>query len=150
MNQKWMYCKQILKYLRENNCPWDNWACAWAAAGGHLMALQYLRSEGLLAEPPREKQTRYHTLYMTWIYSDIVGHIIYVFIWTVFTGCSWDSKVCQYAVVYGHESVLKWARKNSCPWSEETRNRARDIFGYEEKKAKALKSVRWADELVSL
>ena len=37
---------EILKWLRSEGCPWDKWACADAASGGHLETLKWLRSEG--------------------------------------------------------------------------------------------------------
>jgi hypothetical protein len=33
---------ETLKYLRENNCPWDTMACAYAAEGGHLELLEWV------------------------------------------------------------------------------------------------------------
>ena len=37
---------EILKWLRSEGCPWDEWACTGAAEGGHLEILKWLRSEG--------------------------------------------------------------------------------------------------------
>jgi hypothetical protein len=34
---------EVLKWVRENDCPWDEWTCAWAALGGHLEVLNVLR-----------------------------------------------------------------------------------------------------------
>ena len=31
---------------RVNGCPWSEWTCAWAAEGGHLEVLQWLRANG--------------------------------------------------------------------------------------------------------
>jgi hypothetical protein len=36
----------MLKYLHENGCPWNEWACANAALGGHLEVLKYLHENG--------------------------------------------------------------------------------------------------------
>ena len=36
----------MLKWLRAEGCPWDEWACACAAKGGHVRVLKWLRAEG--------------------------------------------------------------------------------------------------------
>ena len=37
---------EVLKWLRAEGCPWDEWACAWALRGGHLEVLEWLRAAG--------------------------------------------------------------------------------------------------------
>ena len=37
---------EVLKWLRENGCPWDAQTCAAAAEGGHLDVLKWLRNQG--------------------------------------------------------------------------------------------------------
>ena len=37
---------EILKWLRENDFPWDLETCRYAAAGGHLEVLQWARANG--------------------------------------------------------------------------------------------------------
>lgn len=36
----------VLKWLAENNCPWNVWAYAWAAENGHLKVLKFLKEKG--------------------------------------------------------------------------------------------------------
>ena len=36
----------MLKWARENGCPWDGWTCAHAARGGHLGVLMWARENG--------------------------------------------------------------------------------------------------------
>ena len=36
----------MLKWARENDCPWNEWTCAGAARGGHLEVLKWLRENG--------------------------------------------------------------------------------------------------------
>ena len=36
---------EMVKYCVANECPIDEWACAYAAANGHLEVLKYLREE---------------------------------------------------------------------------------------------------------
>ena len=35
---------EVLKWARENDCPWDEWTCACAARGGHLEVLKWARA----------------------------------------------------------------------------------------------------------
>jgi len=35
----------LLRWLRQRRCPWDERACTSAAAGGHLDVLRWLRSQ---------------------------------------------------------------------------------------------------------
>jgi len=37
---------EVLKWARENGCPWDEWTCAYAAEGGHLEVLKWARENG--------------------------------------------------------------------------------------------------------
>ena len=39
-------CLEVLIWLRENNCPWDEKTCEEAARGGHLEVLKYARDNG--------------------------------------------------------------------------------------------------------
>lgn len=36
----------ILQWLRENGCPWDDRTCIYAASGGHLEALRWAMENG--------------------------------------------------------------------------------------------------------
>ena len=37
---------EMLKSLRAEGCPWDEWTCTFAKFGGHLEMLEWLRAEG--------------------------------------------------------------------------------------------------------
>jgi len=37
---------EVLKWARENGCPWDEETCAYAAKGGHLEVLKWARENG--------------------------------------------------------------------------------------------------------
>jgi len=37
---------EVLKWARENGCPWDEDTCAGAAEGGHLEVLKWARENG--------------------------------------------------------------------------------------------------------
>ncbi|WZN65405.1 hypothetical protein HKI87_12g69630 [Chloropicon roscoffensis] len=72
---------EVLKWLRAKGCPWGISASASAAECGHLEVLQWMRAQ----DPP----------------------------------CPWDSNVCYEAAFGGHLDVLRWARSQGCPWDEE-------------------------------
>ena len=36
----------MLKWARENGCPWDERTCMFAAEGGHLEVLKWARENG--------------------------------------------------------------------------------------------------------
>ena len=71
---------EVLKWLRVNRYPWDKITCTNAAFHGHLKLLQWARKNG----------------------------------------CPWDENTCSYSAFHGHLKLLQWARKNGCPWNEET------------------------------
>jgi hypothetical protein len=37
---------EVLKWARENGCPWDEQTCSSAATGGHLEVLKWARANG--------------------------------------------------------------------------------------------------------
>jgi hypothetical protein len=44
----------VLKWARENRCPWDEWTCWNAADSGHLEVLKWARENGA----PWDEETR--------------------------------------------------------------------------------------------
>ncbi|WZN62983.1 putative ankyrin repeat protein [Chloropicon roscoffensis] len=71
---------EVLKWLRAKGCPWGKGTSNCAAEGGQLEVLQWMRGQ----DPP----------------------------------CPWDSRVCSDAASEGHLEVLRWARSQGCPWNE--------------------------------
>ena len=49
--------------------------------------------------------------------------------WLRGEGCDLDYKTSSYAVALGRVEVLRWLRENGCPWTDFTRDRAKDL-GY--------------------
>ena len=37
---------ELLEFLHENGCPWDEWTCFGAAKNGHLECLKYAHENG--------------------------------------------------------------------------------------------------------
>jgi hypothetical protein len=67
---------EVLKWMRSSGCPWDTMICPYAAYGGQLDVLQWARE--------------HH--------------------------CPWDAGTCSTAAMGGHLELLQWARANRCPW----------------------------------
>ena len=59
----------------------------------------------------------------TCMYAARDGHLE-VLKWARRNGCPWDEKTCAEAARGGHLEVLRWARENGCPWDEMTCARA--------------------------
>lgn len=82
---------EMLEWLRDQDppCAWDEWVCIWLARHGHLEGLKWARSQG----------------------------------------CPWDGGACTAACTGGHLETLKWLRSQrpACRWSmSECRREARD------------------------
>lgn len=52
--------------------------------------------------------------------------------WARAHGFRWSEQVCKDAVSLGDVDMLKWARDNACPWSENTSDLAKQ-YEYVEK-----------------
>jgi hypothetical protein len=98
---------EVLKWARENDCPWDEWTCMRAAEGGHLEVLKWARENGC----PWGVET------CAWAAQG--GHLE-VLKWLRENDCPWDECTCVHAAECGHMEILKWARENGCPWDWET------------------------------
>ena len=98
---------EVLKWARENGCPWDERTCRGAAQGGQLEALKWARENGC----PWDEKTCYYAAY---------GGQIEMLKWARENDCPWDVYTCLIAARRGHLEVLQWARENGCPWDEET------------------------------
>ena len=72
---------EVLQWLRAMGCPWGTLTSSWAAEGGHLEVLQWMRAQ----DPP----------------------------------CPWNAGVCLNAAQKGRLDVLRWARNQGCPWDED-------------------------------
>ena len=100
---------EVLKWARENGCPWDERTCANAAKYGCLEVLEWLRKNGCPWDG------------LTCARAALGGHLE-VLKWAHENGCPWDELTSAYAALGGHLEVLKWARNNGCPWDELTRS----------------------------
>jgi hypothetical protein len=69
---------EVLKWLREIGCPWDEKTCSHAAEGGHLEVLKWLREIGC----PWDEET---------LVSAITNDRYDVLRWALANGCPCDS-----------------------------------------------------------
>ena len=95
---------ETLQWLRSQGCAWDQSTCAQAALHGHLKCLQWARSEGC----PWSENT------CTWAAR---GGQLECLQWARSEGCPWSRITCSQAARYGQLECLQWARQNGCPWS---------------------------------
>ena len=98
---------ETLEWLRSQGCAWDERTCTYAAEEGHLNCLQWARSEGC----PWDESTCSSAAER--------GHLE-VLRWARDNGCPWQAdEICDMAAQCGHLSVLKYARSQGCPWDAE-------------------------------
>jgi hypothetical protein len=97
----------ILKWLRTKGCCWDRFTCLDAAENGHFEVLQWAKTDGC----PWDIYTCSNAAKN--------GHLA-ILQWARENGCPWDEYVCTCAAGSGHFEILHWARENGCPWDCET------------------------------
>ena len=93
---------ELLKWARDNNCPWDAWSHMRAAMNGHLEILKYLHENGC----PRDARSCISVAYN--------GHLE-ALIWLLANGYPRYAYTCVAAAVGGRLEVLKWLIDNGCP-----------------------------------
>ena len=79
----------MLKWARANDCPWDEYTCAYAAKGCHLEVLKWARANGC----PWNKWTCANAAE--------AGHLE-ILKWARANGCPWDEKTCEFAASRGY------------------------------------------------
>ena len=86
----------------------DEDACAFAAEGGHLETLQWLRRQGC----PWDEDT---------CGCAALHGCLECLQWARENGCPWnENTMCDDAAEHGRLAVLKWVREQGCPWGETT------------------------------
>lgn len=92
---------------QQDLCPWDLTTTAEAAAGGHLIAVQWLRENGC----PWDWQTCARAA---------KGGYLKILQWCRANGCPWNEHSCSEAAAGGHLHVIQWARSQGCHWGTGT------------------------------
>lgn len=100
---------EVLKWLRQTNCPWDNWTCSSAAENDNLKALEWARSGGCAWDT--------HTFGAAARNGNIE-----MLAYCLENGCPMDTWACQMAMRNKNDSkaieTLKWLRRHSLPWDK--------------------------------
>ena len=89
----------LVKRLKNKDCPWCSFTCAHAAGSGHLKVLKWLCEEGCRWDE------------WACILAAKNGHLE-VLKWLREKGCPWDEQVSIRAFEHGHPEVLKWIQEN--------------------------------------
>ncbi|CAN0160045.1 unnamed protein product, partial [Ectocarpus sp. 12 AP-2014] len=99
---------EVLKWCRENGCPWDEATTSEAAREGNMEILRYAVGNGC----PRNV--------LMCAYAAAAGHLETLKWAREEEGCGWNEATCAFAAAGGHLEVLEWARERGAPWGEET------------------------------
>ena len=120
----------MVKWLRAKGCPWGKVTSNWAAEGGQLEVLQWMRGQ----DPP-----------CPWN-SDVcyeaasAGHLE-VLRWARSQDCPCHQGVPYAAAQGGHLKVLRWLIKEGCPYDLSKCRRAAAWGGERTRKV-----LEWLDE----
>ena len=86
---------------------WDERTCSWAAYGGHLELVKWLRAKGC----PWGK--------LTSLGAALAGRLeVLQWMRDQYPPCPWDSDICYFTAREGHLDVLRWMRSQGCPWHD--------------------------------
>jgi hypothetical protein len=97
---------EMVKYCVTNKCPMNEWACADAAAYGHLEILKYLREE---AKATWDSRTA------SWAARNGHLHILEYLVERKYDG--YDEGACKLAAMNGHFDCLKYLHETAkAPW----------------------------------
>jgi hypothetical protein len=97
---------EMVKYCVANECPIDEWACAWAAQNGQLEVLKYLREE---AKVPCDATTAYRAA------SNGHLHILEYLVERKFD--KYDEWACTLAAKFGYFDCLVYLHETAkAPW----------------------------------
>ena len=98
----------VLMWLRDNGYPWHTVrTCNAAARGGNLEMLKYLAKNGRTWNPKTCSQAA------------AGGHLEMVK-YLHENQCPWNGGTCSFASRGGYLEVLKYAHENGCPWNQVT------------------------------
>ena len=123
---------EVMKWLRAKGCPWGILTINWAAEGGHLELLQWMQDQ----DPPCPWNAT-HVCY----FAAYKGHLE-VLRWARSQGCPWNGDVTWAAARGGHLEVLKWLIKEECPYYKKSECREAAARGGE----RARNVLDWLNE----
>ena len=98
---------EMVKYCVANKCPVNDYACAYAADGGHLEVLKYLREE---VKAPWDSRTA--------TFAAKYGHLHILEYLVERKFDKYDACACRWAAEYGHLDCLKYLHETAkAPWN---------------------------------
>ena len=107
---------EMLKYCVANECPIDEWACAYAAENGRLEVLKYLREK---VKAPWDFRTAAFAAY------DGHLHILEYLVERKYD--KFEAFACERAAGNGHLDCLKYLRETAkAPWDSEAVRKAHE------------------------
>ena len=126
----------VLKYLREQGCPWDYKVCDNAAWCGHLHVLKYAHRNGCPWGELQSKESNEVGMFpgnrrgiagagLCAGVADLGA--LDTLMYAHENGCPWDETTCAFAANAGHIHILEYAHANGCPWNEWTCMMAKDM-----------------------
>ena len=121
---------EVMKWLRAKGCPWGTWTSKLAARGGHLEVLQWMR-----AQDPS------YLWDLDVCYSAASEGHLEVLRWARSQGCPWDNDLTCAAACNGHLKLLNWLIKEGCPYDKSKCREAAARGG-----ECARKVLEWLDE----
>ncbi|KAG5188362.1 hypothetical protein JKP88DRAFT_287446 [Tribonema minus] len=104
---------EVLQWLRNAKCEWDESTCVSAAQHGHLAVLQWAIANGCDWRPGTAVCA-----------AAAAGGHLHVLQWARANRCAWDEETCALAAMHGHLPLLQWVRANGCRWDASTCARA--------------------------
>ena len=123
---------EMVKYCVANECPIDERACAWAADGGELEVLKYLREEVKapwdwrtatfaakyghlhILEYLVERKYDKFNVHACWFAAEN-GHLVCLKYLHETAKAPWDSQAVRYAHENNHPECLQYLLDNDCP-----------------------------------
>ena len=107
---------EMVKYCVANECPIDEVACAWAADGGHLEVLKYLREE---------VKAPWGWLTASWAAKNGHLHILEYLVERKYD--KYSVHACAYAALEGHLDCLKYLHETAkAPWDDDAVRQAHE------------------------
>ena len=125
---------EVLKFLREKECPWGARTSTDACRHGQLEVLKWLQKEGCLCDLDRFLSVcGDHLDILKWMRETYPGcafdervtnkasqkNRLDCLMWLREHGCPWDARVMNHAAGHGNLELLKWAHENGCPWNDD-------------------------------
>ena len=124
--------QEMVKYCVAKKCPIGEYACAWAAGGGHLECLKYLHEEAKapwgsgtaecaaayghlhILEYRVERKFDKYEVYAC-AYAAMNGHLDCLKYLHETAKAPWDCRAVRYAHDYKHPDCLQYLLDNDCP-----------------------------------